>query len=81
MKPARVPAPLARFPMSGSTGAARSCPPGSWPSHQGSPEPRPSVTGAAFHRRPLVSRLEFGALPNAIPCAPAAVNPVRKEFL
>jgi hypothetical protein len=65
--------------MSGSTGAARSCPPVYSHHTRESPE-RPPGSGFAFPRRPLVSRLPLGSLPSAIPCARLHTRAILKEW-
>jgi anti-sigma regulatory factor (Ser/Thr protein kinase) len=66
--------------MSGSTGAASSCPPALGRPTRESPVRRPSDYSFAFPGRPLVSRLELGALPSAVPCARLHTKVILKEW-
>ena len=66
--------------MSGSTGAASSCPPALDRLAGESRVRRPSGASFAFPGSPLVSRLELGALPSAVPCARLHTRVILKEW-
>ncbi len=66
--------------MSGSTGVARVRPPALGRPTRESPVRRPSGTSFAFPGSPLVSRLELGALPSAVPCARLRTRVILKEW-